>query len=289
MSRALKYNRTGLGRYNRGFLPEGFPMDFQRVVTTWAEFKQRWGGLHNFLLGGEITAGFAYEMPPIERIVEEVRADQHGLVRSGVKKAEFDLTDIKAAFCELPVAEALRSRFVLAHFSLHPHLTGKGRVFEGLEEQWVEPWRRTLTGQGFTFENVFVILFASGPDSASNYHMDATHQLAWQRIGTKQFHGLKDPDRWTTPEQRGRCSLVGMKKPHGVREADAYTIDQPPGTVLWNAVTTPHWVETHDQPAATLTLVHTGLRLNGKLCPHAEEREAWQRANATPETAATRY
>ena len=85
-------------------------MDFQRVVTTWDEFKRRWGGPHNFLLGGEVAAGFEYAMPPMERIVEEVRADPAGVVRSGVKRAEFDLTDIKEAFCKLPVAEALRSR-----------------------------------------------------------------------------------------------------------------------------------------------------------------------------------
>jgi hypothetical protein len=264
-------------------------MDFQRVVTTWDEFQQRWGGLHNFLLGGEITAGFEYPMPPIERIVEEVRADQHGIVRSGVKQDEFDLTDIKAQFCKLPISEALRTRFVLAHFALHPHLTGKGQVFEGLEEDWVEPWRQKLRSHGFTFDNCFAILFASGPNSASNYHMDYTHQLAWQRLGTKQFHGLKDPDRWTTYEQRGRCTLVGMKKPAGVREEDAYTIEQPPGTVLWNAVTTPHWVETHDQPAATLTLVHTHLKLHGKLCPHAEEALRWRAEQKALETAPARY
>ena len=260
---------------------------FDRTVTTWEEFKRHWGGLHNFLLGGEITAGFDYDMPPIERIVEEVRRDAQGIVRSGVKADAFDLTDIKAEFCRLPVDQALRRRFVLAHFALHPALTAKGQVFEGLEERWVEPWRQTLIAQGFTFENVFVILFASGPHSASNYHMDVTHQLAWQRHGTKHFQGLRDPDRWTTAEQRGRCELAGSVKPAAVAEADVYSIQQPSGTVLWNAVLTPHWVETFDEPAATLTLVHTGLRLNGELCPHAREREAWLASQKGSETKAS--
>src|SRR5688572_25349764 len=101
---------------------------FDRTVTTWVEFKRHWGGLHNFLLGGEITAGFDYDMPSIERIVEEVRRDPQGIVRSGVKADAFDLTDIKAEFCRLPVGQALRSRFVLAHFALHPALTVKGQV-----------------------------------------------------------------------------------------------------------------------------------------------------------------
>src|SRR5687768_3623870 len=178
-------------------------------TPTWQQFKQNWGGLHNFLMEGDLTRDFHYDMPPMERIVEEVRRDPHGIVRSGVKQAAFDLTEIKDEFVKLPVEQAMNRRFVLAHCKLHPHLTGKRHAFEGLDEQWVEPWRRRLRENGFTFDSVFAILFASGPNSASNYHMDYTHQLAWQRIGTKHFFGLKDPDRWTTEDQRGRCELKG--------------------------------------------------------------------------------
>jgi hypothetical protein len=245
-----------------------------RPVATWEEFKRRWGGLHNFLLEGELGR-FAYEWPRLERIIDEVRHDPAALVRSGVKSDVFDLTLITDEFRALPLRQAMRSRFVLAHFGLHPHLSGPGQVFEDIEEQWVEPWRQQLSRHGFTFENVFAILFASGPDSATNYHMDATHQLAWQGYGTKHFSALHDPDRWTTREQRGRCTLHDIAKPAGITAVDTYTIVQPPGTVLWNAVGTPHWVETFDECAATLTLVHTGLRLDGRLCPHGEERERW--------------
>ena len=90
--------------------------------------------------------------------------------------------------------------------------------------------------------------------------------------------GLADPDRWTTADLRGSCDLKGMRKPDGVTDADAYTIVQPPGSVVWNAVTTPHWVETFDEAAVTLTLVHDGLRLDGRLCPHAEEAAQWRAA-----------
>ena len=252
---------------------------FHQTITTWDGFRQNWSGLHNFMMGGDLTREFHYEMPPIERVIDEVRKAPRSIVRSGVKAAEFDLTDIKSKFVGLPLAEAMRSRFILAHFRLHPDLTGKGQVFEGLEEQWVEPWRRKLKEEGFEFDNVFVILFASGPNSASNYHMDYTHQLAWQRQGTKHFIGLKDPDRWTTAEQRGRCELQGMVRPAAIQPPDTYTVVQPPGSVLWNAHTTPHWVETHDGCAATLTLVHDKLRLHGKLCPHAEAAGRWREEN----------
>jgi len=243
-------------------------------TSTWPHFHRHWGGLHNFLITDEITA-FNYQPPPLERIIEEVRHHSLSIVRSGVKADAFDLTDIKDDFRALPLDQAFHSRFVLAHFALHPHLSGPGQVFEGIEEGWVQPWRRRLLDHGFTFESVFAILFASGPGSASNYHMDRTHQLAWQCHGTKHFHGLTDPDGWTTREQRGACDLVTSRRPAGLGEADTYAIVQRPGTMLWNTVAIPHWVETFDGPAATLTLVHKGLRLQGKLCPHSQEREAW--------------
>eukprot|EP01046_Picozoa_sp_COSAG06_P020040 COSAG06_NODE_1450_length_9437_cov_5.045299_14_plen_84_part_00 len=40
-------------------------------------------------------------------------------------------------------------------------------------------------------------------------------------------------------------------------------------------MTIPHWVETFDEPALTLTLVHSDLRHNGELCPHGQDRERY--------------
>ena len=243
----------------------------EEPVGEWNKFHQQWGGLHNFLLDSRLTE-FNYEFPPLERIIEEVRHDSHAIVRSGIKGDAFDLTEIKEAFLKLPLVEAMRSRFVLAHFGLHPHLTGQGQVFEGIDEKWVEPWRKRLVEHGFSFERVYAILFASGPHSASNFHMDKTHQLAWQGYGIKHFHGLHDPDKWTTAQERAACDLT-MVKPDGIGDADVHTIVQPPGSQLWNTVAIPHWVETYDECAATLTLVHDDLRLHGELSPHSKERE----------------
>lgn len=254
-------------------------------ATTWPDFLERWGGLHNFLIAGEPTAAFRYDLPPLEKIVEEVRRDPASKFRSGVKQDAFDMTDISDQAASMPIADLLRRPFVLAHFFVTPNLTGAGKIFAGLEEQWVEPWRATLKAHGFTWAELFPILFVSGPNSASNYHMDASHQLAWQRYGTKHFHGLRDPDRWTTHEERGKCQLVGSVKPATIKPDDTYTIVQPPGTVLWNAITTPHWVETFDEPALTLTLVHRGLRLHGRLCPHDEEIFAYRAAQEAKGTA----
>lgn len=259
--------------------PTAADTNFHQTVSNWEGFNREWGGLHNFLLDGEITAGFDFELPPLETIIEEVRRAPGSVVRSGRKAAGFDLTDVKAEFNALPLDQAMQRPFVLAHFKVHPELTGPGQVFEDLQDRWVEPWKQRLRDHDFDFDNVFVALFCSGPDSASNYHMDYTHQLAWQRYGSKHFLGFKDHNHWTTPAERGRCQLKEMIRPAGITPADTYTLVQTPGTVLWNAHTTPHWVDTHDGCAATLTLVHDQLRHNGELCPHAQLMNQWRKEN----------
>lgn len=250
-------------------------MNYQRPVTTWLEFTQRWSCVYNFFLSGELTSSFDFDLPPLEQLVEEVRRDEGAIFRTGTKQDEFDLTQIPEAKT-MDLEKLFQRSFVLAHFALAERLGGKGQVFDGIQERWLKPWEERLAAQGFTWERIFPILFVSGPHSATQYHMDYTHQLAWQRYGTKHFHGLKNPDHWTTPELRGRCELKGMVKPAAITEADVYTLVQPPDTMLWNAAFTPHWVETFDKPAATLTLAHASLRHHGQLCPHAVEFFAYQ-------------
>ena len=243
-------------------------------VRAWPEFQQRWSELRNVLLSSDLTRGFSYNVPPLERIVEEVCADECAVMRSGIKSSSFDLTDISGELRRRSAAEALRTRFVLAHFDLHRSFGAPGQLFEGLEEQWVEPWRAQLRSHGFTFDRVFSILFAAGPHSATNYHMDFTHQLAWQQYGDKHWHALNEPDRWTTKALRyDTKSMLQLSKPAAVGARDIYTVVQRPGSALWNPQATPHWVETFSEPALTLTLVHAGLRLHGRLCPHEQERE----------------
>ena len=257
------------------------------MITTWSEFREHWGGSRNFLLGGEITADFEYPLPPLEEVIEAVRAAPNSVVRQGQKSDEFILADFKETFCQMPVEEAIKTCFVLGNFRLSTHLAQPGQIFEDIEERWVEPWRQKLRANRFTFDEVRPIFFASGPNSASNYHMDSTQQLACQRYGTKHFSGLHYPDRLTNPEQRARCELKGMVKPTGITRADEYTIVQPPDSVLWNVVSTPHWVETFDACAMTLTLVHNGLRLDGRLCHRAEEAQRWHADHPAPAEART--
>src|ERR1051325_9938404 len=44
-------------------------------ITTWVEFKQRWDGVRNFLMGGECIP-FEFRIPPLDRVVDLVRRDE---------------------------------------------------------------------------------------------------------------------------------------------------------------------------------------------------------------------
>ena len=92
--------------------------------------------------------------------------------------------------------------------------------------------------------------------------------------GWANWHALDEPDRWTTKALRcDTKSMLQLSKPAAVGARDIYTVVRRPGSALWNPQATPHWVETFSEPALTLTLVHAGLRLHGRLCPHEQERE----------------
>ena len=242
----------------------------QKTVTTWPGFKQHWSGLLNFLIGPELTR-FDFELPPVDQVVDELRRCPVTQILSGVKSATFDQTDISESFRKLPIDQAMDQPFNIANFNFElSDFYASGQVFYGLRERWVEPWGRALRSHGFTWKECFPIVFISGRNCATNYHMDISHVLLWQRYGRKIFNGLKDPDRWSTIEERCRSEL-NQTRPAEITEDHILRYEMQPGAVLWNAFTTPHWVDAADEVAASLGIVHRGLRLDGRLCPHEEE------------------
>src|SRR5690606_14304372 len=108
----------------------------------------------------------------------------------------------------------------LAHFKLQKFM-GPGQLLEGFEEQVMQPWMKALHEAGFTWNRCYPILFMSGPNCATNYHMDYSHVMAWQTHGTKLFSGLKDPQRWAPLETR--IHAKGIERPEGIAEEDALT------------------------------------------------------------------
>ena len=253
--------------------------DLHRIVSTWREFREVWDGVLNFLITGECVP-FSFEMPPVEQVIEEIRSDPEARICPGSQGTSLDMTDIAEEFRRLPIEQAVDSPFQMSHFKLK-NFYGPGQLFHGFEEQVMEPWRRALAAAGFTWTRCYPIIFISGPHCATNYHMDGSHVVAWQRHGTKNFSGLKDPRRWAPLESRMRYSdFAQVRRPSSITEDDVLTYELKPGDVLWNALLTPHWVEASDQVAYSLNLSHGGLRLNGKLAQHEEELEQWQKAQA---------
>ncbi|MCZ8510879.1 hypothetical protein O9H85_00170 [Paenibacillus filicis] len=244
----------------------------KKTISTWQQFQESWEGVINFLMDGECIP-FSYSMPSIEHIVDELRYDPETRITIGTKGKSLDLRDVAESVRRLSIEEALHSPFAMAHFKLQKFYN-PGKLLDGFEEDVMEPWKRALKSAGFTWTRCYPILFISGPQCATNYHMDYSHVLAWQIYGTKLFTGLKDPDRWAPLETRIHCK--GVQRPEGITEEDELTYVMTPGTVLWNTFLTPHWVEASDKIACSINISHGGLSYRGKLCRHEDELKLWQ-------------
>lgn len=254
------------------------------IVSRWTEFQKRWAGARNFLLAGECVP-FTFNMPPLDRVVAEMRADPDARITPGTRSDRLELKDVAAAFRALPVEQALATSFGLAHFQL-ARFDAPGKFLHGFTAGVLEPWQRALRAAGFTFERCYPIIFISGRGCATNYHMDFSHVLAWQIYGTKRFCGLKNPDAWAPREVRVNYKPEGFARPATLTEADALCYDMQPGDVLWNALLTPHWVEAGAEVALSVNLSHGGVRYQGELCPFEQELMAHRREN--PVTAAAK-
>jgi hypothetical protein len=244
-------------------------------ITTWVEFKQRWDGVRNFLMGGECIP-FEFRIPPLDRVVDLVRRDEMAEIGPGISADRLLLEDASKAFRAKSIDQALASPFSLAHYRLSCFDT-PGKCLHGFGERVLERWHQALTAQGFTWTRCYPIIFISGIRCATNYHMDFSHVLAWQIYGTKRFCGLRDPQRWAPLEVRLRYKAGELRKPAELSSDDALCYDMDPGDALWNALLTPHWVEASDAVALSINISHGGLRLDGKLCPHERELEDYRR------------
>jgi hypothetical protein len=250
----------------------------QWTVSTWNEFRDAWDGVHNFLLAGECVPFADFEVPPLDRVVAELREDAEARITPGLKGPTLRMESTADAFRALPIDRALASPFSLAHFKLS-NFDRPGGVLHGIREHVLEPWQAALRDAGFTFDRCYPIVFISGPQCASNYHMDFSHVLAWQVYGTKRFCGLKSPGRWAPWRARVTYDYNRFTRPSGIGEDDTLAYVMRPGDALWNVLLTPHWVEASDEPAMSINLSHGGLRLHGRLCPFERELEEYQAAH----------
>lgn len=242
------------------------------TASTWAEFQQQWAGPTNFLMSGECVP-FEFDLPPIEEVVDLLRQDKDVQIGSGTRSDRLLMDSIADTFRAMPIEQAMETSFTVAHFSLG-RFDSPGKFLHGFERRVLDPWRHALKSHGFTFDRCYPIIFISGRGCATNYHMDFSHVLAWQRYGSKRFCGLKDPAKWTTRETRVNYQAGAYSRPADLKDEDALCYEMPPGSVLWNILLTPHWVEASDGVAMSFNLSHGGLRLHGQLSPFEAELEA---------------
>ncbi|RUT34482.1 hypothetical protein EMQ25_00525 [Arsenicitalea aurantiaca] len=249
-----------------------------KTIDAWQDFTAAWSGPRNFRMTGAL-ARFEFAFPPIADVIDEVRRDEAASIKSGRKGRTLELDQHDPdAFRRRPIEAVMEEPFALAHFDL-ARFDAPGRFLSGFGAAVMDRWQDDLGANGFEWERCYPILFISGAGSATNYHMDFSHVLAWQVYGTKRFCGLADPDRWADRETRLHYTPGAFEKPLAIREEDSLCYDMRPDDRLWNVLLTPHWVEAGDEPAMSINISHGGLRHLGRLSPNEAELEAFRSAN----------
>lgn len=249
-----------------------------RTAKTWEQFNELWHGPMNFRMDASL-ADFAFEFPPLDQVVDELRRDDKANAGAGAKGRALDMKHLSLdEFRAIPIDTLLDGPFSLAHFSLSV-FDAPGKCLHGFGEKVLKHWQNQLTKAGFTWERCYPIIFISGKGSATNYHMDYSHVMAWQVYGEKRFCGLRHPDQWADEQTRLTYANERQPKPQAIREEDSLCYDMRPNDMLWNVLLTPHWVEAGDQPAMSINISHGGLRLRGKLSPNEQELETYRQNN----------
>jgi hypothetical protein len=208
----------------------------------------------------------------MDTLVDVLRRDDEVKVVVGERNGR---SDIAADFRRKPLEAALDSCFHLSHFNLS-RFCGPGRILEGFEERVMEPWRALLRRAGFSWDRCYPILFISGANSGSAYHVDNSNVIAWQLHGTKVFSGLRDAERFAPIDWIVRReNQKSLSMPAHLNSGDMLSYTMEPGSVLWNHLLTPHWVDATDRPAASLNLSHGMLRLHDKLGRNEQTLDEW--------------
>lgn len=241
----------------------------EQTVGEWTDFNARWDGIENFRMAGECVP-FEIDLPPLDRIIEEVRLDEKVIIGSGVKGNRMPLEDCKAQFLARPVAEAMESSFSITHYEL-ARFDKPGSFFHGGFKAIMEPWTSALRREGFTWDRCNPLMFISGIGCATNYHMDYSQVLACQVYGAKRFCGTRDPERWAPKEVRFTYDPEKVCRPEDITDEDATCYLMEPKDVLWNTLLTPHWVDAGDRVALSVNISHGGLRRHGRLCKNEQE------------------
>lgn len=237
------------------------------VVSDWTTFHKRLRdpvlNRISCRLSGEL---FPFSYSPVDPLALLDQARNHPEARilnqkpgRSVNPQAIDAERIRA----LPVAAAAREPNL--HISLFnlDQLRQPGGALEQFDREVFAPFEKLWLEQGIRWEGKFrPVMFITGSESATNYHIDPMPTLPLNLFGKKRFHGLKRPDYWCPQSVKDEILASGMKKwpvrPEAIEEADCLVHDNAPGDLVWIPVHTPHWVDAGTF-SATITIAFTRM------------------------------
>jgi hypothetical protein len=241
------------------------------------EFIETWNGVRNFLFHPEYFE-FKKDFPPVEEVVDILRKDEQARVTIPGDLSEDEKAKLAAEFRELPIESVIDRPFALAHFFLH-NFYGPGKFLHDFQEKVMIPWRTFLASAGFTWQRCYPIIFISGRNCHSSYHMDNSHVVAWQIWGVKTFNAFQNPSHYapldTCVNNPGSLRSVNGPPDHSPDDVLSYRMEK--GALLWNQILTPHWVPADDGVAMSVNISHGGIRFGGQFSPNeAILRKRWE-------------
>ena len=250
----------------------------QTIVRTVEEFQANWNSERNFLFHPDLIR-FDLELPPAEEIVDQLRKDPKSRVQVIGDYPEEERSAREDAFRSAPLESVVDSAFTISHFHLS-NFYGPGGFLEEFQAKVMVPWRAFLAGSGFTWQRCYPIIFISGKNCSSSYHVDVSHVVAWQVWGTKIFNSFQNPTYYA-PVDVCVNSPTTIRRPDGTppehNPDDVMTYRMEKGDLLWNQILTPHWVPAGDDIAVSVNISQSGISFGGQFSPHEQVlRERWE-------------
>lgn len=248
------------------------------TVQTPEEFLDLWDDECNFYVGADLIR-FDLALPSAEQIVDTLRTSEQCKINFFEAQDDAETEDLRQRMRSAPLEQVIDLPFNLSHFHLNEFYP-EGRFLADFQRQVMIPWRTLLSRLGLTFMRCYPIIFISGKNRSSQYHVDVSHVLAWQVHGTKTFHGFHEPAKYGPVDDvvHHRDKYVSPLPPEHIEPADVLSCEMQPGDLLWNQLLTPHWVTgSQDEIAVSINISHGGVQHMGQFCPREQAlRQRWQ-------------
>ena len=239
----------------------------------WVKFLYSWSGIINFKFKTEYNI-FLFEFPDVHKIIDILRKDNDVFIYSGNNGNILNKKQLNNCIKNISIEKFCENKFQLSHFKLEKYFKKNNFLYQ-FDKKILKPWKTLLRLNNFTWDRCYPIIFISGINSSTNYHLDYSHVLAWQIFGEKNFYSIHKPDNWVSIEERMLCNK--LSKPKLLKTKDIIKNVIKPNELFWNTFLTPHWVESKNKISLSINISHGGLKHNNKLCKHEHELIKWRK------------